>query len=151
MKPLIHDFCRYLGVAGLLLINFALNQAPVEGWHKSYIPVLLGVGLLHMVYFVYIELQVATRPIVPLKDLRKDAVLAIACITCGWASHGIWSYYLFLLIESIRGHPPLVAALQTWPVAPIGFCAALAVPFLLRKIKVAYVRVHAVAYCLAFC
>lgn len=129
----------FTGVIGLLLINFALNEAPVEGWDHYYIPVLLGVGFLLMGAFVWIELRVATRPIVPLKGLHRDAAFTLACIAAGWASHGIWSYYLFLFLENIRGHTPLVTAAETWPVAPVGFCAALAVPFILRKVKVPYV------------
>lgn len=129
----------FTGVTGLLLINFALNEAPVEGWDHVYIPVLLGVGFLLMAAFVWVELCVASRPIVPLKGLRRDAAFTLACIAAGWASHGIWCYYLFLFIEKVRGHQPLVAAAETWPVALVGFSAALAVPFILRKMKVPYV------------
>lgn len=78
------------GVAGLILINFALNEAPVVGWDTVYIPVLLGVGFLLMAAFVYVELVVARRPIVPLKGLHRDAAFTLACIGFGWASHGIW-------------------------------------------------------------
>ncbi|KAF2164514.1 hypothetical protein M409DRAFT_67994 [Zasmidium cellare ATCC 36951] len=128
----------FTGVTGLLLINFALNEAPVEGWNHVYIPVLLGVGFLLMAAFVWVELCVASRPIVPLKGLHRDAAFTLACIAAGWASHGIWCYYLFLFIEKVRGHQPLVAAAETWPVALVGFSAALAVPFILRKMKVPY-------------
>lgn len=129
----------FTGVTGLLLINFALNEAPVEGWDHVYIPVLLVLGFLLMGAFVWIELCVATKPIVPLRGLHRDAAFTLACIAAGWASHGIWCYYLFLFIEKVRGHSPLVAAAETWPVSIVGFSAALAVPFLLRKIKVPYV------------
>lgn len=39
----------------------------------------------------------------------------------------------------IRDLPPLTVASQFWPVAPVGFCAAMAVPYLLRKMRVPYV------------
>ncbi|CAK4033381.1 MFS general substrate transporter [Lecanosticta acicola] len=124
------------GVTGLLLINFALNEAPCEGWDVAYIPVLLGIGVLLMVAFVYVELCVAARPIVPLRGLHRDAAFTLACIAAGWASHGIWSYYFFLFLQEIRNHTPLLTAAEWCPVAPVGFCAALAVPALLTKIRV---------------
>ena len=43
----IFDFAGAVtGVAGLVLVNFAFNQAPLSGWNDLFIPVLLVVGLL---------------------------------------------------------------------------------------------------------
>ncbi len=78
------------GVGGLVLLNFGLNQAPITGWDCPYIGVTLGLGVLMMCAFVYIELKVARHPLIPLKGIKKDAALTLACIAAGWASHGIW-------------------------------------------------------------
>ena len=126
------------GVGGLVLINFALNQAPIDGWATIYLGVLLGIGVLLLGVFVYIELYVAQSPLIPLKGLHRDAALTLACMAAGWGSHGIWSYYLFLLMEQLRGHSALAACSMFWPVAPVGLTAALSVGFLLKKINVAY-------------
>ena len=126
------------GVGGLVLVNFALNQAPIDGWTSVYISVLLGTGLVLLGCFVYIELRVAETPLIPIKGLHIDAALTLACIAAGWGSHGIWSYYMFLLIEQFRGHSALEACSMFWPVAPIGLAAALSVGFLLKRIHVAY-------------
>ncbi|KXT07550.1 hypothetical protein AC578_10260 [Pseudocercospora eumusae] len=53
-------------------------------------------------------------------------------------SDGTWSYYLFLLLIVIRDLPPLTVASQFSSVAPVGFCAAMVVPYLLRKMRVPY-------------
>ncbi|KXS97101.1 hypothetical protein AC579_1067 [Pseudocercospora musae] len=124
------------GVSGLMLLNFVLNQAPIDGWDRAYIPVTLILSLVLLGIFGYVELKVAKAPIIPLQALDRKAVLTMACIGFGWASHGIWAYYLYLFIMVIQGYPPLDAASKTWPVAPIGFCAAIAVPYLLKKLKV---------------
>ncbi|KAK3709243.1 hypothetical protein LTR37_010981 [Vermiconidia calcicola] len=126
------------GVGGLVLINFALNQAPIDGWSAVYIGVLLGLGVLLMVAFIYIESRVADRPLIPIKGLHRDAAFTLACIAAGWGSHGTWSYSMFLLLEQVRGYSALGACSLFWPVAPIGVGAALAVGYLLRKIKVAH-------------
>ena len=126
------------GVTGLVLINFALNQAPIVGWSVGYISFLLIFGIVSMTAFIYIELRVAQHPLIPIKGLHRNAALTLACVACGWGSHGIWIYYMFLLIERVRGYTPLAACAQVWPVALVGFSAAVSVPFLLKKIKVAY-------------
>jgi MFS family permease len=126
------------GVGGLILVNFALNQAPIAGWTTVYISVLLAVGALFICCFVYIELRVAETPLIPIKGLRMDSALTLACIAAGWGSHGVWSYYMFLLIEQFRDHSALEACSMFWPVAPIGLAAALSVGFLLKRINVAY-------------
>lgn len=127
------------GVAGLLLINFALNQAPVMGWHVAYVPILLAVGIILMAIFVHVELNVALKPLVPLRGLHRDAAYTLACIAAGWASNGVWSYYFFLFTQSIRGDSALSTAAQICPVAFIGFAAAIAVPFILKRVKIPYV------------
>lgn len=137
-KPRFDFMGAITGVGGLVLINFALNQAPIVDWSTPYIGVTLGVGMVLMCAFVYVELAVAQQPLVPLKGIRKEAALALGCIAAGWCSHGIWSYYMFLLLEQVRDRTPLGACAEFWPVAPVGLAAALAVGFLLKRFKVAY-------------
>ena len=131
-------FGAFTGVSGLVLINFALNQAPIVDWSTAYIGVLLGIGVILLCAFVHIELRVATYPLIPLKHLHRDAAFTLACIAAGWGSHGIWLYYLFLLIEQLRGYSALSACFMVSPVAPIGLTAALAVGILQKRIKFAY-------------
>lgn len=126
------------GVGGLVLVNFALNQAPIDGWKALYICIMLGVGVILLCLFGYLELRVAESPLIPLKGLHMDAALALSCVAAAWGSHGIWSYYMFLLLEQLRGHSALEACSMFWPVALIGLAAALSVGFLLKKINVAY-------------
>lgn len=127
------------GVTGLVLINFAFNQAPLSGWGNLYIPVLLVVGIATIALFVFIELAVAESPLIPLKDLGKEGLFALGCIACGWGSHGIWLYHFFLFTERLRGFSPLAASAQISPVAITGVVFALSTGLLVKKIKVAYI------------
>lgn len=72
------------GVAGLVMINFAFNEAPTAGWQRPDIPFILVLGLVCLGIFVYIELRVASYPLIPIKSLNRDAAFTLAIIACGW-------------------------------------------------------------------
>lgn len=79
------------GVTGLILVNFALNQAPLVLWPTPYIGALLAVGMVLLIAFVVVELR-TLDPLVPIRGLSRDAVFALTCIVAGWASHGCVHY-----------------------------------------------------------
>lgn len=136
-------FGTLTGVSGLVLINFAFNEAPIVGWDQSYIPFILVIGLISLAIFIYIELRVATFPLIPIKGLNRDAAFTLGCIACGWASHGIWVVGYFVFQTRFRLVTPLMAVAQKVPVAPIGLACAMAVAFVLRRVKVAWVMLAA--------
>lgn len=88
----------FTGVTGLILLNFALNQAPLVGWTVWYIPSLLILGVALLWTFVMIELR-TEDPLIPLRGLGREAYFALACIAAGWGSHGIWAYFLYLFVS----------------------------------------------------
>lgn len=134
------------GVTGLILVNFALNQAPLVGWGKPYIPALLLLGLLCLGAFIWVELYLTAHPLIPIRGLRVDAVFVLACIAAGWASHGIWAYYLYLFLEHLRGHTALLTSAQTSPVAITGVLFAFSTVWLLRRVPVSYVMLIAMLF-----
>ena len=148
-KPTFDFAGTMTGVTGLVLFNFAWNQAGVVGWSVPYTYILLIVGLIFFGAFLYIERNVARHPLVPVRSLSSEAVYALSIIACGWASFGIWLYYLWQLFLQLRHHSPLSSAAQGVPPAISGLCASLAVGFFLAKTKVAYVMVGAMACFLA--
>jgi MFS family permease len=75
------------GVTGLILVNFTLNQAPLVLWTTPYTGITLGIGILLLVAFVFVELR-TSDPLVPIRGLSRDAIFALTCIVAGWASHG---------------------------------------------------------------
>ncbi len=82
------------GVGGLILFNFAWNQAAVVGWSTVYTYVLLIVGILLLVAFAFVEVRIAKSPVVPLRGFKGEAALALGVIAAGWGSFGIWVFYL---------------------------------------------------------
>lgn len=134
------------GVTGLILFNFAWNQAAVVGWATVYTYVLLIVGILFLAAFVIVETRYSKNPLVPLNGLKGEAALALGVIAAGWGSFGIWVYYLWRLIEAVRGYSALAACAQNSPVAISGLIAAVGTGFLLSRIKVSYVLLLATIF-----
>ena len=79
------------GISGLVLINFAWNQAPVVGWSDPYVYVLLIVGIILLGVFGHIEKR-ATFPLVPFASMTPDLGFILGCVACGWAAFGIWVF-----------------------------------------------------------
>ncbi|CZT10906.1 related to Drug resistance protein YOR378W [Rhynchosporium agropyri] len=134
-KPTFDLAGTITGVTGLILFNFAWNQAAVVGWSKPYTYILLVVGMLFFGLFVYIETHFAKDPLVPIESLSREALYALSIIACGWASFGIWVYFFWQLIENLRHHSGLSAAAQQSPVALSGY--------LFSRFHVAYIMVGA--------
>ncbi|KAF8853182.1 MFS general substrate transporter [Acephala macrosclerotiorum] len=91
------------------------------------VPYTLIVGVLFFGAFVYVEIHVAKHPLAPINMLSKEL------------------YYPWQLVENLRHHSVLSAAVRRIPVAPSGLVASLALGFFLSKVKVAYIMVAAIA------
>lgn len=84
-----------LGVTGLTLFNFAWNEGPAVGWDEVYVYVLLIVGVAVLGMFFYYEVSIAAYPLLPVHAFITDTNLVLGCIAAGWASFGIWIFYLW--------------------------------------------------------
>jgi MFS family permease len=128
----------FAGIAGLVLINFAWNQAPVVGWTDPYIYILLIVGFLSLGAFGFIERR-ATCPLVPISVLTGDVAWALSCIVAGWSSFGIAMYYWYQIMEVLENNSPLLAV-GKWAVSPFsGIAAALATAYLLSRVSPSFI------------
>jgi MFS transporter len=133
----------FTGVSGLILVNFALNQAPLVGWDTPYVYFILIIGVILTCGFFYVELYMTDQPLLPVRGLQPQALLALACIAAGWASHGIWIYYLYMFQMRLRHLSPLLTTAGLVPVAPLGIAFALSTNTLIKRIGVAKVMLIA--------
>lgn len=124
-----------LGVAGLVLVNFAWNQGPSVGWQTVYVYVLLIAGFVILAAFFYVEAKVADFPLLPLKDMTRDTRFVFGCMAAGWSSFGIWIYYLWQMLQVERDHSILLSAAQVSPCAISGLCAAITSGVLISKFQ----------------
>lgn len=136
------------GVIGLILINIAWNQAPIIGWLKPYVYVLLIVGFLFMFAFFFIEYS-APHPLIPIRNIGRDVAFVLGCMAFGWSSFGIWLFYLWQIILVLRGQTPLLASAEFSPPAISGFCAAVTTGLLLHKLGPGVIMLFAmIAFCI---
>lgn len=122
------------GVLGLILFNFAWNQAPLDGWWKVHVIVTLILGLLFIATFFVIEVKHATHPLVPFDALTTDVAFVLGAIACGWGSFGIWVWYSWQFQMVLQGASPLLASAQWVPVIIVGSAAAWIVALLLHRL-----------------
>src|SRR6266480_4439768 len=136
-----------IGVAGLVLVNVAWNNGPLYGWGTPHVYFLLIIGLLCLVAFVWVEKR-AENPILPMGVMTSSVKFVLGCIAFGWGAFGIWVFYNFRFLETIRGHTPLSVSAQFSPVVISGILAAGMTGFMLIHTPVSFVMF--VSMC-AFC
>ena len=127
------------GVIALILINFAWNQSGVVSWAKAYVYICLILGAIFAAAFFFIELRVATSPLIPFAALSPDVAFVLACVACGWSCFGIWVYYLWQFYEQLRGASPLLTSSFFIPIAISGAIASVTTGFLLGRLRPAWV------------
>lgn len=121
------------GVAALVLINFAWNQAPIAGWSQPYVYVTLIIGFLILAVFFAIEIRYATHPLIPFNTLSSDVSFTLGAIACGWGCFGIWVYYSWQFLLVLRAESPLLATAHFSPVAISGAVAAILTGALMHR------------------
>lgn len=121
-----------LAVSGLILFNFAWNQAAVTGWNQPYNPVLLAVGVVLLAAFLYVETKVA-HPLIPTDIWTVQNSVILTCVCFGWASFGIWSFYSVRWWVELRGATLLSVVAMALPCGIGGCVAAVLSIVILRK------------------
>jgi len=138
----------FLGVSGLILINIAWNNAPVYGWGNPVAYIVLIVGILCIVAFVWVEKR-ATSPILPISAINGTVLFVLACVGLGWGAFGVWVFYLFRFMETIRNYSPLQAAASFGPAPICGLIASGLTGFMLTHTPVSFTMMVAMfAFCI---
>ncbi|KAK4179733.1 major facilitator superfamily-domain-containing protein [Triangularia setosa] len=109
-----------LGVSGLVLLNFAFNQAPIVSWKTPYTYFLLIIGLILIAAFVSQEWK-ASYPLIPISAMKPATNFVLGCTGAGWGCFSIWIYYTFNIVEYLRGWSPLLASVSFIPAILVGF------------------------------
>ena len=121
------------GVAGLVLVNLAWNQAPLVGWSQPYVYITLILGALFLTAFFIIEIHYATHPLIPFAALTSDVAFTLGAVACGWGCFGVWFYYVWQIMLVLRNEPPLLATAHASPVVVSGAVAAILTGALMHR------------------
>lgn len=120
------------GVSALVLINFAFNQGPAAGWSTPYVYAMLILGLAVLGVFALVEAR-AAHPLLPRAALTRDTAFVLGCMAAGWASFGIWIFYLWEFLSRLRAVSPLLGSAMVAPVTVSGLAAALTSGLILHR------------------
>ncbi|KAI3482981.1 hypothetical protein L1887_54101 [Cichorium endivia] len=140
-------FGTVTGVAGLVLFNFAFNQALVVGWQTVYVYVLLIVGVVLIGVFTAGESR-ALYPLLPTSVFHLSGSLILLSLAFGWASFGIWIFYLNLFQQLIRGYSPIFTIVSIVPAGVAGILAAFSSAYILGRTSAPLVMLLSLS---AFC
>ncbi|KAM7221472.1 major facilitator superfamily domain containing protein [Rhypophila decipiens] len=131
----LDGFGMILGVSGLVLVNFAVNQAPIVSWSTPYVYFLLIIGILLTWWFILHECSSAKYPLVPISALTSTTNFVLGCTAAGWGCFGIWIYYSFAILEGFRGWSPLKSCIHFTPAPITGLAASFLAGYMIMRVK----------------
>ncbi|KAH7157194.1 major facilitator superfamily-domain-containing protein [Dactylonectria macrodidyma] len=112
------------GIAGLIIFCAGWSQAPIVSFTNAQAYVLLAVGVVLIVLFVFAEAR-ASHPLVPVKQMQASAAVALGCISASWAGFGVWVWYLIQFMEVLRGWDALRLSSGFIPLLVVGIITAV--------------------------
>ncbi|KAJ5935516.1 hypothetical protein N7466_005063 [Penicillium verhagenii] len=138
-RPELSTFARLdglgasLGVSGMILFNFAWNQAATVGWQVPYNYVLLIVGILIIGAFLYVESK-AAYPLLPRSVFKGETGWVLGCVCAGWSSFGVVVFYFYAVMTNIESNTGLLVTAKFSGVAISGAIAAVCTGILLGRL-----------------
>jgi MFS family permease len=127
----------FLGVTGLILFNVAWNAAPMYGWGSPRVYFLLILGLVFLGAFIWFEKR-AKDPILPISCLNSTVLYVLGCVGIGWGAFGVWVFYSFRFMQSVRHYSPLQSAAAFGPAPIAGLLASGLTGFMLTHTPVSF-------------
>lgn len=129
----LDGFGATLGVSGMILFNFAWNQAATVGWQVPYNYALLIVGILLIAAFLYVESK-AAYPLLPRSVFKGETGWVLGCICAGWSSFGVVVFYYYAIMTNIESNTGLLTTAKFSGVAVSGAIAAVCTGVLLGRL-----------------
>jgi len=136
------------GVIALILFNLAWNEGPIVGWSTPYVYILLTLGVVFFILFVGIEIYIAKEPLIPPSIFNLDSSIILLCVAFGWATFGIWIWFIVQFLQVARHTSPLWSVAMLFPSSITGTLASFVAGFLVRKIHASWLMVISMT---AFC
>ncbi|CAD6643177.1 BAG_1a_G0042500.mRNA.1.CDS.1 [Saccharomyces cerevisiae] len=124
-----------LAIIGLILFNFVWNQAPIVGWDKPYIIVLLIISVIFLVAFFVYESKYAEVPLLPRAMTKnRHMIMILLAVFLGWGSFGIWTFYYISFQLNLRHYSPVWTGGTYFVFVIFGSMAAFFVAFSIKRL-----------------
>jgi EmrB/QacA subfamily drug resistance transporter len=106
------------GTAGLALLVYAIVGTDTHPWGSVHTLLLLGIALVILGVFLYLQARVVKLPLMPLSLFRSRSLSAAngTMLLTGAAFFSMW-YFLTLYLQDVHGYGPLKAGLLFLPMA----------------------------------
>ncbi|KAL1390200.1 aminotriazole resistance protein [Phyllosticta capitalensis] len=142
-----------LTIAGIGMFSAALSlgsDAP-QGWKTPYVLVLLALGVVLMIAFVFWELFYP-YPIMPMSIWRdRDFSIIIAVLLFGFLAFPTMSFWIALFMQQVKGYGPLVVAVHLLPMAIGGITVNIIAGLIMHRVSNKLLMgIGALSYTLAF-
>jgi EmrB/QacA subfamily drug resistance transporter len=123
--------------AGLGALIYAIVGTDTHAWGSTYTLSILGVAVVLLGAFTYIQLRVAHTPLVPFRLFRSRSVSGanIVMFLVGAAFFSMW-YFLSLYLQNVLGYGALKTGMAFLPMAVCIIIGAQASSRLLPKVGV---------------
>src|ERR1019366_8721557 len=104
--------------AGLGALIYAIVGTDTHAWGSTYTLSILGVAAVLLAIFAFIQLKVASTPLVPFRLFRSRSVSGsnVVMFLVGAAFFSMW-YFLSLYLQNVLGYGALKAGLAFLPMA----------------------------------
>jgi EmrB/QacA subfamily drug resistance transporter len=104
--------------AGLGALIFAIVGTDTHAWGSTYTLSILAVAVVLLAVFAFIQLKVASTPLVPFRLFRSRSVTGsnIVMFLVGAAFFSMW-YFMSLYLQNVLGYGALKAGLAFVPMA----------------------------------
>jgi EmrB/QacA subfamily drug resistance transporter len=104
--------------AGLGILVYAIVGTDTHPWGSTYTLALLGAAVVLLAVFAYIELRVASTPLVPFRLFRSRSLTGanLVMFLVGAAFFSFW-YFVSLYLQNVLGYSALRAGLAFVPMA----------------------------------
>jgi MFS family permease len=103
--------------------------------------ILLILGVVFFILFVGIEIHIAKEPLIPPSVFNLDSSIILLCVAFGWATFGIWIWFIVLFIQVGRHVSPLWNVAMLFPSCITGTIASFVAGLLVRKIHPSWLMV----------
>ena len=121
--------------AGLVVLTYGIVRTEVNGWGSAVTLTTLGVGLVLLAVFIFIEARLAREPLMPLRIFRSLPLSAanLVVFALGSSAFAMW-YFVTLYLQNVLGYSPMRAGLAFLPMTVlIVVCSRFAGPLVSRR------------------